>query len=234
MPRTRSARGRRVSEGAMQRQRRGGRAGLSRHPNVQSVGTCFDAPLDIDLTPLTHGRVWLDGEALVRYIRGTLIPRLASDLYTLPSEVLMDEAAKAMVLAQSLAEHLRVELDEVSRCRWSVEVELEEAREELAHLRRHLADSQGELAEFCGQLNDSKSQLWNTRTQVREMETELLELTRSKDALRVDLPKRAIEDYKKSPGFEMGLIRMGRVSLEYSYQPMLARLRARHPGVEIE
>ncbi|RWV79517.1 hypothetical protein GW17_00059330 [Ensete ventricosum] len=110
----------------------------------------------------------------------------------------------------------------------------------LVHLDVRGANGRGsqgygaELAEFCGQLDDSKSQLWNTRTQVREMEIELLELTRSKDALRVDLPKRAIEDYKKSPGFEMGLIRMGRVSLEYSYQPMLARLRARHPGVEIE
>ncbi|RRT78449.1 hypothetical protein B296_00003891 [Ensete ventricosum] len=41
------------------------------------------------------------------------------------------------------------------------------------------------------------------------METELLELTRSKDALRVDLPRRAIEDYKKSPRFEMGLVRWG-------------------------
>ncbi|RWW58307.1 hypothetical protein BHE74_00034834 [Ensete ventricosum] len=66
------------------------------------------------------------------------------------------------------------------------------------------------------------------------METELLELTRSKDTLRADLPKRAIEDYNKSPGFEMGLVWMGRVSLEYGYQLALARLRARHPGVEIE
>ncbi|RRT74526.1 hypothetical protein B296_00018203 [Ensete ventricosum] len=66
------------------------------------------------------------------------------------------------------------------------------------------------------------------------METELLELARSKDALQEDLPRRAIEDYKKSLGFEMGLVRMGRVSLEYGYQLALARLQARHPGVEIE
>ncbi|RRT46600.1 hypothetical protein B296_00048683 [Ensete ventricosum] len=62
------------------------------------------------------------------------------------------------------------------------------------------------------------------------METELLELTRSKDALREYLPWRAIEDYKKLPGFEIGLVRMGCVSLEYGYQLALAR----HPGVEIE
>ncbi|RRT46992.1 hypothetical protein B296_00041947 [Ensete ventricosum] len=76
------------------------------------------------------------------------------------------------------------------------------------------------------QLVDSKSQLRNIRTQVHEMENELLKLTRAMDALRVDLPKQAIEDYKKSPGFEMGLIRMGWVSLEYGYQLALARLQA--------
>ncbi|RZS27997.1 hypothetical protein BHM03_00061545, partial [Ensete ventricosum] len=60
-----------------------------------------DAPLDPDLRPLTHGTpVWQSGEASTTYIRGVLLPRLASDLYTLPSEVLMDGAAKAMVLNQ--------------------------------------------------------------------------------------------------------------------------------------
>ncbi|RRT64085.1 hypothetical protein B296_00035329 [Ensete ventricosum] len=69
-------------------------------------------------------------------------------------------------------------------------------------------------------------QLRGVRTQVRQIEIELLELTRSKDALQEDLPRRAIEDYKKSPGFEMGLVQMGRVSLEYGYQLALARLQA--------
>ncbi|RWW54111.1 hypothetical protein BHE74_00039326 [Ensete ventricosum] len=54
----------------------------------------------------------------------------------------------------------------------------------------------------------------NARTQVWQMEIELLELTRSKDALWANLPRQAIEDYKKSFGFEMGLVRMRRVSLE--------------------
>ncbi|RRT49254.1 hypothetical protein B296_00027494 [Ensete ventricosum] len=58
-----------------------------------------DAPLDPDLRPLTHGTpVWQSGEASATYIRGVLLPRLASDLYTLPFKVLMDGAAKAMVL----------------------------------------------------------------------------------------------------------------------------------------
>ncbi|RRT60565.1 hypothetical protein B296_00031899 [Ensete ventricosum] len=40
----------------------------------------------------------LDEEASTKYIRAIHVPRLASDLYTLPSEALMDGAAKAMVL----------------------------------------------------------------------------------------------------------------------------------------
>ncbi|RRT43270.1 hypothetical protein B296_00030749 [Ensete ventricosum] len=203
-----------------------------------------DVPLDPDLRPPTHGTpVWQNGEASTTYIRGVLLPRLALDLYTLPSEVLMDGAAKAMVLggnpdvvaaaevraveAQSLAEHLRVELDEANDRRASVEVDLEKARSESASLERQLAD-------LHERLGDSEGQLRSARAQVRQMETELRDLARSKEALWEDLPKRAIEKYKESPGFEMGLVRMGRVSLEYGYQLALARLQAWHPRVEIE
>ncbi|RZS01094.1 hypothetical protein BHM03_00030900, partial [Ensete ventricosum] len=240
-----------------------------------------DTPLDPDLRPLMHGTpAWQSGEASATYIRGVLLPRLASDLYTLPSKVLMDGAAKAMVLnqhyhaalfdrvhdagrvitsldgkmtllrqelqdlkeggnpdvvavaevraaeAQSIAEHLRIELEEANDRRASVEAELEKTRSESASLERRLAD----LRE---QLGDSEGQLRSARAQVRQMETELLDLARSKETLREDLPKRAIEEYK-SPGFEMGLLRMGRVSLEYGYRLALTRLQARHPGVEIE
>ncbi|RRT81125.1 hypothetical protein B296_00015273, partial [Ensete ventricosum] len=237
------------------------------------------APLDPDLRPLTHGTsVWQSGEASATYIRGVLLPRLASDLYTILSKVLMDGAAKAMVLnqhyqaalfdrvhgagrvitsldgkmtllrqelqnlkeggnpdavaaaevqaneAQSLAEHLRVELDEANDCWASMEVDLEKARSGSANLERLLADLRERLGDF-------ECQLRSARAQVRQMETELLDLARSKEALQEGLLKRAIEEYKDSPGFEMGLVR---VSLEYGYQLALAQLQARHLGVEIE
>ncbi|RRT47657.1 hypothetical protein B296_00028314 [Ensete ventricosum] len=129
--------------------------------------------------------------------------------------------------AQSLAEHLRVELDKANGRRASVEADLEKARSGSTNLERQLAD----LRERLG---DSEGQLRSAKAQVRQMETKLLDLARSKEALREDLPKRAFEEYKESPGFEMGLVRMGRVSLEYGYQLALARLQARHPGVEIK
>ncbi|RRT82084.1 hypothetical protein B296_00013901, partial [Ensete ventricosum] len=235
-----------------------------------------------DLRPLTHGTpVWQSGEASATYIRGMLLPRLASNLYTLPSEVLMDGATKAMVLnqhyqaalfdrvhdagwvitsldgkvtllrqelqdqkeggnpdavaatefraveAQSLAEHLRVKLDKANDRRSSVEADLEKARLESASLERQLAN-------LHERLGDSDGQLRSARTQVQQMETELLDLARSKEVLWEDLSKRTVEKYKASPGFQMGLVRMGRVSLEYGYQLALARLQARHPEVEIE
>ncbi|RWW54802.1 hypothetical protein BHE74_00038592, partial [Ensete ventricosum] len=141
-----------------------------------------------------------------------------------------DAVAAAEVRAaetQSLAEHLWVELDEANGCRASVEADLEVARSESASLERQLAD----LRERLG---DSEGQLRSARAQVRQMETELLDLAQSKEALWEDLLKMAVEEYKESPGFEMGLVRMGQVSLEYGYQLALARLQARHPGVEIE
>ncbi|RRT52211.1 hypothetical protein B296_00031051 [Ensete ventricosum] len=207
-----------------------------------------DMLLEIDLAIYGDG-IWLDREASTKYIRATQIPKLAFDLYTLPSEVLMDGAAKAMVLsqhyqaalfnrvhdasrvitsmdnrvdllrkevqrlkeggdpdavaaaeaqaseAQSLADNLQTELDKANQRQESVEAELGEAQGLLANLWRQLADSQGKLVESYGRLDDSESQLRNARTQVRQMEIELLELTRSKDALRAALSRQAIEDY---------------------------------------
>ncbi|RWW78337.1 hypothetical protein BHE74_00013484 [Ensete ventricosum] len=145
-----------------------------------------DALFEFDLSPLTHGsRIWQDGEASAKYVGGTQVPQLAVDLYTLPSEVLMDQAVKTLVLVSP-------------------------------------------------QLTDSESQLWNVRTQVRQMENELLKLTQIMNALWIDLSKQAVEDYKKLLGFEIGLLQMGWVSLQYDYQLALARLRAWHPSLEIE
>ncbi|RWW79714.1 hypothetical protein BHE74_00011982, partial [Ensete ventricosum] len=82
--------------------------------------------------------------------------------------------------AQSL-----VELDEANGRQALVEADLEKARLESAILESQLVD----LRE---RLDDSEGQLRCARAQVREMETELLDLARYKEALREDLPKRAI------------------------------------------
>ncbi|RWW65929.1 hypothetical protein BHE74_00026734 [Ensete ventricosum] len=111
--------------------------------------------------------------------------------------------------AQSLADHFKIELEEATRWR-------EEAAFRIVNATNRA----------LGELADSKAQLQTVRAQVCLMENELLKLTRSMETLRVDLSRQAVEDYKKSTGFEMGLVRMGRVSLEYDYQLALARFRA--------
>ncbi|RZS22457.1 hypothetical protein BHM03_00055249 [Ensete ventricosum] len=69
-------------------------------------------------------------------------------------------------------------------------------------------------------------------TQIHRLAVDLYTLP-SKVLLDRAVKTMAIEDYKKSSGFEMGLVRMCRVSLEYDYQLALARLRARYPDLEV-
>ncbi|RRT64815.1 hypothetical protein B296_00007203 [Ensete ventricosum] len=66
------------------------------------------------------------------------------------------------------------------------------------------------------------------------MEDELLNLTHITEALKVDLSKEAMVDYKKSARFEMGLVRTSQVSYEYGYRVALARFRARYLELEVE
>ncbi|RRT46118.1 hypothetical protein B296_00014372 [Ensete ventricosum] len=119
----------------------------------------------------------------------------------------MAAAEVRAVKAQSIAERLRLELNEANSRQASADAELEQSRSKSASQERQLVD----LREWLG---DSEGQLRGARARVRQMETKLLDLARSKEALWEDLPKRANEEYKESPGFEMGL--------------------ARHSGVEIE
>ncbi|RZS21534.1 hypothetical protein BHM03_00054187, partial [Ensete ventricosum] len=196
-----------------------------------------DAPLNPDLSPLTHGtQVWQSGEASATYIRGMLIPRLATDLYTLLSEVLMDGAAKAMVLNQHYQTTLFDHVHDAGRVITSLDSKVTLLRQELQDLKEGgnpnaiaaaeadlevaqagSASLERQLADLWERLGDSEDQLQGARAQVRQMEIELLDLARSKEALRENLSKKAIEKYKESPGFEMSLVRMGRVSLEYRY-----------------
>ena len=50
---------------------------------------------------------------------------------------------------------------------------------------------------------------------------------------RPEKDKKLIEDYKASSGFQLGLVRTGRVSYEYGYRIALARFKGRYPDLEI-
>ncbi|RWW46394.1 hypothetical protein BHE74_00047679, partial [Ensete ventricosum] len=65
---------------------------LMRDPNM---------PLEVRWSSLKQGtKVWADRSSSADYARGVLIPRLAVDLYSSPSEVLIDWALKSVVLSQ--------------------------------------------------------------------------------------------------------------------------------------
>ncbi|RWV82688.1 hypothetical protein GW17_00055790, partial [Ensete ventricosum] len=186
-----------------------------------------DAHLEINLAQLAPGeQICLDGEASATYVRATQIPRLVGDMYTLPSKVLMARATKALVLLEFLREEIQrlkdgcnpdaiVLTEQRAAEAQALADNLKAELEELVEAQGRFDDSQGQLADTRELLTDSEGQLRNLRTQVRQIEDELLNLTWAMDALRVDLPKQAIKEYKKSPGFEMGLVRIGRVFLEY-------------------
>lgn len=46
--------------------------------------------------------------------------------------------------------------------------------------------------------------------------------------------KEAISEYKKSPRFELGLVRSGQVTYEFGYRVALAHFRAKYPDLEVE
>ncbi|RWW51525.1 hypothetical protein BHE74_00042124 [Ensete ventricosum] len=54
------------------------------------------------------------------------------------------------------------------------------------------------------------------------------------ETLKVELPKKSIEDYKKSVGFRWGLHRMDQVSYEYRYRVALAWFQARYPDLGVD
>ncbi|RRT49921.1 hypothetical protein B296_00050789, partial [Ensete ventricosum] len=106
-------------------------------------------------------------------------------------------------------ENLEAELEEARREQELAEKELSETQTGLTDSCKLLSEGQGQLAEVWERLEDSEEQLRGSRTKIRQMETKLLQIPRVKDQLRAELPREAVEDYKKSPGFKMGLSERG-------------------------
>ncbi|URE20295.1 hypothetical protein MUK42_12060 [Musa troglodytarum] len=70
-----------------------------------SIGDLSDLDVDAPLEPhwlgLTIGnRVWIDGSLAKKYVRGTLIPLIAKQVYSSLLEVLIEKATKSLVCNQ--------------------------------------------------------------------------------------------------------------------------------------
>ncbi|RWV81449.1 hypothetical protein GW17_00057130 [Ensete ventricosum] len=91
-----------------------------------------------------------------------------------------------------------------------------------------------EMENYHLYLADSQEQLKEVRARQKALEDQMLKMTGTLEKLKVELPVEAIVEYKKSAGFEMGLVRIGQVSYEYGYWVALARFKAQDPDLETE
>ncbi|THU67089.1 hypothetical protein C4D60_Mb05t20980 [Musa balbisiana] len=143
-------------------------------------------------------------------------------------------------------------------CHQVEEVRAGSGPEAVAAAEKRATDSEAEVARLKAELEKSKNSVKELqrflrldRAELRLLKSEALTLTKKAEKaeaearaasgalveetrLRPIKDKEAIEAYKKSEGFELGLTRMGRVSYEYGYKVALGRFRACPPGSEVE
>ncbi|KAJ8510293.1 hypothetical protein OPV22_000727 [Ensete ventricosum] len=125
-------------------------------------------------------KVWNNLSTAEEFERGLLHPQLARELYTLPSEVLMGQAAKEMVLLQEELDTLKSRGGPEAVA--EAEERTSELREELKKIKREKVEellrreaSEKELQEVRGHLGDAQQLLREARTRARRMDDELLQ-----------------------------------------------------------
>ncbi|RWW74979.1 hypothetical protein BHE74_00017024 [Ensete ventricosum] len=189
-----------------------------------------DTALVMDLTPLTHEtHVWVDGEASTKHVQGTQFLSLASDLYNLSSKILMDQATKFVVL-MALIDRVH----DVDRVITSLGEKMDGLRKEVQRLKDRsnpdaVVATEQRASEAQSLADHLKAKLEEATQRWESLEKELGEiwkiLSDSWDQL---------SEAKKQLFDSMGLVRMGRVSMEYGYQLALARFRARYLDFGVE
>ncbi|THU50055.1 hypothetical protein C4D60_Mb06t16040 [Musa balbisiana] len=128
---------------------------------------------------------------------------------------------------------------EVERLR----TELQASTERGIELQTRLEASEGNNAELQTRLRACVAKARSARADslelIRRLEESRAEARRASEDLEAEIrlrpekDKKLIEDYKGSSGFQLGLVRTGRVSYEYGYRIALARFKARHPDSEV-
>ncbi|THU57638.1 hypothetical protein C4D60_Mb03t05640 [Musa balbisiana] len=184
-------------------------------------------------------KVWAGGDPSASFLRGVLHPDMARDLYTLPSEALLSKSAKSLTLGLHYSTALMDRVCDAGQvicdlsernselCR---QEKLEKSENSGKELQRLLRLDRAELRLLKSEALTLTKKAEKAEAEARAAFGALAEETR----LRPVKDKEAIEAYKKSEGFELGLIRMGRVSYEYGYKVALGRFRALPPDSEVE
>ncbi|THU58954.1 hypothetical protein C4D60_Mb03t19920 [Musa balbisiana] len=122
---------------------------------------------------------------------------------------------------------------EVERLR----TELQASTERGVELQTRLEASEGNNAELQTRLRACVAEARSARADslevIRRLEESASEDLEAEIRLRPKKDKKLVEDYKGSSGFQLGLVRTGRVSYEYGYRIALARFKAHHPNSEV-
>ncbi|RWW35570.1 hypothetical protein BHE74_00059484, partial [Ensete ventricosum] len=172
-------------------------------------------------------KVWNNSSAAEEFERGLLHPQLAWELYTLPSEVLMAQAAKEMVLIKQLQEELdALKSNEGPEAVAKAEERTSELQEELEKTKRERGEELLRRTTVEKELHEVRSHLGDAQRLLKE--------ARALESARVELPRQSVVQYKESLAFKECLKRMGQVTYEYGYRVVLARFHARHPDAEVE
>ncbi|RWW49662.1 hypothetical protein BHE74_00044143 [Ensete ventricosum] len=138
-------------------------------------------------------KVWNDSSTAEEFERGLLHPQLVRELYMLPSKVLLARAANEMVLERAS----------------ELEQELEKTEWERDKALQRLEASEKELSEVWSNLAEIQRLLKEARVRARKMDDELLQAVKALENARAELPRQAVDRYKKSAGFKKWLKRMG-------------------------
>ncbi|RZR94468.1 hypothetical protein BHM03_00023157 [Ensete ventricosum] len=183
-------------------------------------------------------KVWVDSQAASEFGREVLQPTLAKDLYTLPSEILMAQEAKQIMLMALLDRvHDAGRLVTIMGNQASLlEAEIDKLKTEGDPERLATARQQAnkELNELREGLAESQCSIKEQKADRRKADDKLLRLMRENETLKPELPNKSVADYKQSAGFEWGLRRMGQISYEYGYRVALARFQAWYPDLEVD
>ncbi|RRT80383.1 hypothetical protein B296_00009415 [Ensete ventricosum] len=182
-------------------------------------------------------KVWDDSQAASEFGRGVLHPMLVKDLYTLPSEILMAQAAKQIALGHHYHMALLDRVHEAGRLVTLMGNRASHLEAEVAKLKLEGDPEQltaKELNEFREGLAKSQRQVREQKVHHRKADDELLRLLRENETLKTELPSKSIANNKQSVGFKWGLQRMRQVFYEYGYWVALARFHDRYPDLEVD
>ncbi|XP_064964560.1 uncharacterized protein LOC135673568 [Musa acuminata AAA Group] len=114
---------------------------------------------------------------------------------------------------------------EAARLRSELQASEERNMELQTHLKASVAEARsarGDSLELIRRLEEARAEAWGAS---EALDAEIRQ--------RPEKDKRLIEDYKGSSGFQLGLVRTGRVSYEYGYRIALAHFKGRHPDLEV-